>query len=178
VTDETPDTSPLPVKCPDCEAPAGTGCYHSQSVEWPEGTVHQARTHIAALRHSERGTCALCAQPMVRTADGDAWHPVAALTVPCPQMADPQREWATYAGQINSGLEPGRPGAQHFRPVVEVDGAPVTLHPGATTVCPECTNGKHPNCDGTSYDLDRDEPTLCACAHASHPAAAPTEETV
>lgn len=30
-------------------------------------------------------------------------------------------------------------------------------------VCPECLAGKHQNCDGTTWDFDRDEITLCAC---------------
>lgn len=118
VTDETPD--PLTVACPDCLAPPGTGCYFGSSSDWPAGQVHAERTRVVTLRTTERGTCALCGQPMIRTPDGDAWHPVGALTTPCPVLPDPHTHWNDYAAAINSGLEPGRPGAQHFVPTPDI----------------------------------------------------------
>lgn len=30
-------------------------------------------------------------------------------------------------------------------------------------ICPECAAGKHPNCDGTAWDHERDELTTCQC---------------
>lgn len=39
---------------------------------------------------------------------------------------------------------------------------------GPIPVCPECRNGKHPNCDGTAWDVDADAPTSCRCSHGSH----------
>lgn len=32
-----------------------------------------------------------------------------------------------------------------------------------TPICPECTQGKHHNCDGTAWDHDRDELAACRC---------------
>ena len=34
--------------------------------------------------------------------------------------------------------------------------------------CPECRAGKHPNCDGRSWDYVADEPAPCPCAGAGH----------
>lgn len=34
--------------------------------------------------------------------------------------------------------------------------------------CPECGQGKHDNCDGTSWDVLADEETVCPCADADH----------
>jgi hypothetical protein len=36
------------------------------------------------------------------------------------------------------------------------------------SVCPECTQGKHGNCDGTAWDNETDAPTHCACADHQH----------
>ena len=36
-------------------------------------------------------------------------------------------------------------------------------------VCPECTQGKHGNCDGTAWDEARDEVALCHCTEEGHP---------
>jgi hypothetical protein len=38
-------------------------------------------------------------------------------------------------------------------------------------VCPECIQGKHTNCDGTTWDVDADAPTDCLCAVHDHDAA-------
>lgn len=51
-----------------------------------------------------------------------------------------------------------------------VAGAPATAAPGPTpeptpAVCPECTAGKHGNCDGTAWDLIADELTTGSCHH-------------
>lgn len=35
-------------------------------------------------------------------------------------------------------------------------------------ICPECTQGKHGNCDGGAWDLDTDQPTACDCAASDH----------
>ncbi len=35
-------------------------------------------------------------------------------------------------------------------------------------ICPECTAGKHQNCEGQAWDNAADEPTDCACAVAGH----------
>jgi hypothetical protein len=35
--------------------------------------------------------------------------------------------------------------------------------------CPECVQGKHPNCDGYTWDDELDEPTACPCDVAGHP---------
>lgn len=34
--------------------------------------------------------------------------------------------------------------------------------------CPECVQGKHGNCDGTSWDVDTDESAPCPCPHPEH----------
>ena len=37
-----------------------------------------------------------------------------------------------------------------------------------TTVCPECRDGKHGNCNGYGWDYELDEPTACPCSVAEH----------
>lgn len=32
-------------------------------------------------------------------------------------------------------------------------------------LCPECRQGKHGNCDGTTWDTERDEEADCPCLH-------------
>lgn len=110
---------PLSVGCPDCAAPAGTGCY-TMSEHY---TTHAARYRVAELRAVEHGTCDLCGQPMVRgTVDGvtDAWHPDGLASVGCPVMPDPLTDWNAYATATQAGLSPGHPGAEHFRPLGSV----------------------------------------------------------
>jgi hypothetical protein len=34
--------------------------------------------------------------------------------------------------------------------------------------CPECVQGKHGNCDGTTWDAEADVPATCPCAQAGH----------
>lgn len=34
--------------------------------------------------------------------------------------------------------------------------------------CPECLQGKHGNCDGTTWDEVTDAPALCPCDDRSH----------
>ena len=34
--------------------------------------------------------------------------------------------------------------------------------------CPECVQGKHDNCDGTTWDVIIDEPAACPCAEHGH----------
>ena len=34
--------------------------------------------------------------------------------------------------------------------------------------CPECAQGKHGNCDGTTWDNELDEPAPCPCEAAGH----------
>lgn len=33
-------------------------------------------------------------------------------------------------------------------------------------ICPECVQGKHPNCNGQAWDTDNDAPTACQCGHS------------
>jgi hypothetical protein len=40
---------------------------------------------------------------------------------------------------------------------------------GGPPPCPECVQGKHPNCDGYTWDDELDEPTACPCDVAGHP---------
>lgn len=57
----------------------------------------------------EKGTCVLCGQEMLRTAD-DCWHPYYVERACPPESAGggfPQPEWG----------KPGRPGREHFRAV-------------------------------------------------------------
>lgn len=116
---QAPLVDPLDVACPDCAAPAGTPCYHSagQVIR----THHAARRDSARLRSVEHGTCALCSYPMVRghqTEGGelDAWHHDPHDAALCPRLPDPATDWEGYAAAINSGVTPGHPGIQHFRP--------------------------------------------------------------
>lgn len=34
--------------------------------------------------------------------------------------------------------------------------------------CPECQAGKHDNCDGTTWDFEKDERAVCPCARIAH----------
>lgn len=45
--------------------------------------------------------------------------------------------------------------------------APIPMVPGIDP-CPECLQGKHGNCDGTTWDIVADEPTACPCATRGH----------
>lgn len=36
---------------------------------------------------------------------------------------------------------------------------------GTRSVCPECEQGKHGNCDGTAWDDNADAETECGCRH-------------
>ncbi len=39
---------------------------------------------------------------------------------------------------------------------------------GHPPICPECSQGKHPNCAGTALDETVDEIVPCACTDRSH----------
>jgi hypothetical protein len=69
---------------------------------------------------AEVGTCDLCGQELIRTAD-DCWHPYDVERACPPQPDDPKMStpesfdaWQTFYA---SGLRPGRPGREHFLPV-------------------------------------------------------------
>lgn len=36
-------------------------------------------------------------------------------------------------------------------------------------VCPECKQGKHPNCTGGAWDDEKDKPAVCDCYAQGHP---------
>lgn len=36
----------------------------------------------------------------------------------------------------------------------------------AQSICPECVAGKHGNCNGQAWDMEKDEPTACECGHS------------
>jgi hypothetical protein len=40
------------------------------------------------------------------------------------------------------------------------------------SLCPECTQGKHPNCSGQAWDSEADAPGPCTCTDESHGAKA------
>jgi hypothetical protein len=50
-----------------------------------------------------------------------------------------------------------------------------TLLPRTNMVppCPECQQGKHPNCDGWTWNPGTDAPDTCPCHAAGHPKEAP-----
>lgn len=104
----------LSVTCPDCMAHEGEDCRFAN----PEfvGSVHANRRDRYRWRSAEYGTCALCHQRMRRAHDpDDAWHPKGDDMRPCP--VEPDRDdfqgWARF---IAAGLQPGRPGLEHFVP--------------------------------------------------------------
>lgn len=43
-----------------------------------------------------------------------------------------------------------------------------TAEVAAPPPCPECAQGKHDNCDGTTWDPVADAPTACPCAEGDH----------
>lgn len=110
-----PETTPLDVKCAECEAPPGTPCRTSY-----EDQTHQERQRLADLRSLDQGTCALCGQFMVKGSvlgsPVDAWHPDGTDAAACPNLPDPAEDWNGYALAVNLGATPGRPGLEHFRP--------------------------------------------------------------
>jgi len=139
-------TAALDLRCPACLAPPGTDC------------THDDRRRLADLRNLQHGTCNLCGQFMVHgtvlDAPTDAWHPDLTDASACPVIPDPNLDgWDAYAAAINSGLTPGHPGIEHFVP---------TPPPSAVT-CPECRQGKHPNCTRTIPGDTGPEVTPCAC---------------
>lgn len=38
----------------------------------------------------------------------------------------------------------------------------------SAAICPECTQGKHVNCDGTAWCIETDFPCPCDCWAAGH----------
>jgi hypothetical protein len=44
------------------------------------------------------------------------------------------------------------------------------IEPLLVNVCPECKQGKHPNCGEGAFDAVTDEPVVCDCHAANHPA--------
>ena len=54
----------------------------------------------------------------------------------------------------------------------EIRGTGVLLERPAPTpdgsVCPECAAGKHPNCNGVAWDMDKDTEVECSCATRGH----------
>jgi hypothetical protein len=40
----------------------------------------------------------------------------------------------------------------------------------SSAICPECSAGKHGNCDGTALDIETDEIVDCDCKHVDHQA--------
>lgn len=146
------EPDPLTVQCPSCLAPAGEACRSNME------TTHADRVTSAQLYAVEHGTCDLCTQPMVRGlptvgAEVTAWHPDPAHAALCPPMADPNDDWNAYAAQTQQGLEPGRPGLEHFIPEGAALAAPLPL-------CPECRAGKPQNCAEQALD-DHDDLVPC-----------------
>lgn len=110
----------LDVTCPDCAVPPGTPC--ATSVGALDGETHAERRRVAYLRSLEQGTCALCGRFMVRGTDPvQAWHPDPADAAACPSLPDPRTDWNAYAEALNSGLQPGHPGIEHFVPTPTLD---------------------------------------------------------
>lgn len=76
-----------------------------------------AETGAGTPAVAEMGTCALCGQEMIRTGD-DCWHPHT-ITKACPPEPSSvpwdAEGWAAFRA---AGLDHGRPGREHFRPVV------------------------------------------------------------
>lgn len=86
--------------------------YSSGHVE--DDYVEQPRTPALV------GTCALCGQVLILTAD-DCWHPwdveKACPTEPLdPTMSTPESA-AAWGAFRAAGLAPGRPGREHFIPL-------------------------------------------------------------
>lgn len=190
---------PLSVACPDCTAPAGTPCYVSgtNTVEDYGHAARQRSADLYAVEHGTCALCGrFMVYGSVQGAPARAWHPNPEDKAACPPMPDPLTDWNAYATAVNLGLEPGYPGDEHFLPAdpaehgrrlaserddliaagVASETLIVPLHPGGEdfihlrgSICPECRNGKHQNCDGTAWDDVADEATACDCAAHDHP---------
>lgn len=186
-----PDDRALTVKCPDCMAPEGVSCGDQPHADRLRLADLQTLDHgVCALcgRPMVRGT--------VEDAPVDAWHPDEAHAAACPPIPDPKTDWEGYAFATNLGLTPGHPGAEHFIEsppcghvsmeagcggcdpsaidfVVLDDGtrraydpAQDLAPPTRPVLCPECANGKHPNCIGQALDPVTDALVPCTCTHA------------
>lgn len=138
----------LDVQCPDCGAPPKTECYTSSASVASD--THINRTDLANI---EYGTCALCSRRLARL-NGRRWHIGGDLG--CPPLPDPHVDWNAYAAKVNEGMALGDPGDVNFRPLA-----------ASPVLCPECSNGKHPNCDGTALYPD-DSLGPCQCASDTH----------
>lgn len=85
----------------------------------PEHELPMCGEGFAGEGGAEVGSCDLCGQKMIRTAD-DCWHPWN-VTVACPAQpeerlgatADGDRRWREFYA---AGLRTGRPGRDHFLP--------------------------------------------------------------
>jgi hypothetical protein len=63
-----------------------------------------------------------------------------------------------------SDIEGGDPDERSY---TERGWAPTGKFP-QPSICPECMAGKHPNCDGTAWDVVADTETQCQCTDAWH----------
>jgi len=185
------------VGCPDCMAPPAAPCRFSAaprdgSDSWPATAVHASRRDLAL---TERGTCKLCSLLLLHDKrTGRVWHPEV-ITQACPPLPNPATRWNDYAAAIQAGAVPGQPGIDNFVPWTEperddeldesirsalledaitagydptagaYDGLTATDQP---LLCPECRNGKHPNCDGHAWDQTADAPAPCECPEPEH----------
>lgn len=52
--------------------------------------------------------------------------------------------------------------------VLHMLGAMLPVPPPKPDVCPECAQGKHTNCDGTTWNVLTDAQDVCPCRDASH----------
>lgn len=67
------------------------------------------------MSKAEVGTCDLCGQEMVYTAeDNDAWHPYYVERVCPPEPSSDLWDHDAWQAFFAKGWRPGRPGAEHF----------------------------------------------------------------
>jgi hypothetical protein len=91
----------------------GYGYAADRVAEILHGEIEEDGSEPAVVVVAEAGTCDLCGQQMIRTAD-DCWHPWSVATA-CPPEP-PSTDLAAYAEWVVAGNRTGRPGREHFIP--------------------------------------------------------------
>lgn len=116
----TPELDSTAVACSDCHAPAGAPCI---------GDTHAVRVDTAQIRATlvegictyphPGGPCGRRLVTYVLHGTLTAVHPDPVDAAACPPLADPLLDQPTWAMQVNLGMEPGRPGPEHFQSLAE-----------------------------------------------------------
>ena len=84
-------------------------------------------------------------------------------------MSRTGRAWWQTDEYVAADYEPDTwPVAPPTKPLAQILEELRQAQRGTASICPECRNGKHFNCDSTAWDDATDAPTACACWARDH----------